>query len=403
MIPCESIRNLLSEFIDGELHVEQAEQVESHLGDCDECSMELQALRLVDQQLSGVLVIDDFDGKVLQATAAARNATTDISRIRSLRFAHWFGVFLAIAATLLLGFFFWPPSNSENVVLKEVAAHLVSATGPVEIWAADDEEWRTVLPSDAIALQDGMRVRTANAVRCEIRTKEQGKVRLDRECEIVVNDSQQLELVSGKLWCSAALDHKFNVNVPLHGSEQPVVAMFTCPSKSAFECESTPARVSCSTPAGPASDTPPALHLGEAHWPVQPGEKIVVDNAQAVSREPRSQAADLWQLPLLALSDDSRSELSGYLQKLLAPIGRSKVQHMNETQIQALGPAGAIPLLSFVVHEQDAERHLRRTAMRLAAETADDSAIPLLRQLTADGDATIASSAVRLLDKLAKS
>lgn len=155
-------------------------------------------------------------------------------------------------------------------------------------------------------------------------------------------------------------------------------------------------------PTGPRTERSCSNPVGEETWPVRPGQAIVVDSSQQMTREPRPGTADVWQLPLLAVSSDSRSELSSYLQELLAPIGRTKARHMNKTQIRALGPAGAIPLLSFVVHEQEADLHLRQTAMRLAAETADDSTIPMLRQLTTDEDSFIASRATKLLDGLTK-
>lgn len=409
MSPCESFRDLFSEFIDGELGVEQVQHVESHLGECDACRDELQAMRRIDQQLAGTLFIDDMDGKIRRA-AAACDATTCHSETEPGP-GVWVGIFAAIAASLLLGFFLWPrskPSVVKNdrveadvVEIDKVAARLVSSTGPVEIRAADEEQWRTVLPSEKAELRYGARVRTIDAACCEIQTKDQGKVRLDRDCEIVVNDSKQLELVTGKLWCSAPVDREIEVNVPMQQIGPPVVVMFTCPSKSVFQCESTPSRVTCSSPAGPKSDATPEIRVGEENWQVHPGQTIVVDNSREMSRRPRSQTANVWQLPLLAVSADSRSELCSYLQELLVPIGRSKARHMNETQIRALGPAGAIPLLSFVVHEQDADLHLRRTAMRLAAETADESAMPMLRQLTANEDSFIASTATRLLGKLA--
>ncbi|MEM7311516.1 MAG: zf-HC2 domain-containing protein [Planctomycetota bacterium] len=413
MNSCESIRDLMSEFIDGELDDGQIQNVESHLGECAACRDELQALRMVDQQLAKSLVIDDIDGKVLRA-AAACDSTTSATSTTTAGLGLRVGIVAAIAASLLLAFFLWTrdePSIVENDGVKPevvetamVAARLVNATGPVEIRAADEEQWRTVLPSEKTELPSGARVRTIAPASCEIQTAEQGKVRMDRDCEIVVNDSQQLELVSGKLWCSAPSDREFQINVPMQPQDgQPVVAMFTCPSKKEFQCESTPSNVSCSSPAGPESDEAPVVRLGEENWQVPPGQKIVVDRARQISREPLPQSANVWQLPLLAVSADTRSELSGYLHELLAPIGRTKVRHMNETQIRALGPAGAIPLLSFVLHEPDADLYLRRTAMRLAAETADESAIPILRELTKNQDEYIASSATRLLDKLAKS
>ena len=112
---------------------------------------------------------------------------------------------------------------------------------------------------------------------------------------------------------------------------------------------------------------------------------------------------DAWQLPLLALSRGSRRELHDSIQRLLAPIGMTKAQHLNETQIRALGPAGAIPLLAYVTEQpNDKDKFLRHTAMRLAVESADNSATALLSRLTSDNDPYIATQAQKALARIQK-
>ena len=69
------------------------------------------------------------------------------------------------------------------------------------------------------------------------------------DCEIVVNAPQQLELVNGKVWCSAPEDDDLEVSVPIRESTLPVVATLRCPTKSMFQCEATPSLASCSSAA----------------------------------------------------------------------------------------------------------------------------------------------------------
>ena len=398
---CESVRSLFSELIDGELGDTQVKAVEAHLGQCAMCRDEFQAIRQLDKQLAGVLVIDNVEEKIQQAFAAGNSTVGESDAATGAKFRRQIpslGIIGAIAALWLVAFFVWSLSNPPPVSIYHVVAHLVSATGPVEVRAANAQHWRTVLPPERIEIQNGARVRTGNAALCEIQTTGQGKVRMDRGCEIILNDSHDLELVAGKLWCSAPSHDALKVTVPIQQSDQPVMAMLTCPNATVLQCDATPSSVSCSRPPGSESNEAAEIHVGEQTWQIKPGQIVVVASSQEMTRGPRADTADVWQLPLLALSSDSRLELSSYLQRLLAPVGRTKARHMNEAQIRALGPAGAIPLLSFVLHEPGADSTLRRTAMRLVTETADESSIPMLRQLTTDEDPFIASRAANLLD-----
>lgn len=403
MNQCESIRELLSEMIDSELPDARLQSVESHLAECASCRDELRELSQLDRKLANVLVIDAVQEKIRRVSESSSAAKIDNHARRPTKSRiHWIGIVAAVAASLLLGFFVWPPNQMTPTLGTEIAAKLVSATGPVEILAAGNAQWQTIVPPNTMEIGIGSRIRTANSALCEIQTTSQGKVRMDGDCEVVFNDSRKLELVAGRLWCNAPADAALEVNVPIESKQSPTIATLTCPTKSSFQCEATPSSVSCSTPLDQDPKELAQFQVGKEKWQINPGQTVSINSSQQLTREPRNEAIDVWQLPLLAISANSRPELSDYLQKLLAPIGRSKARHMNEMQIRALGPAGALPLLSFVIHEPSGDQHLRKTAMRLANETADESTIPMLQQLTEDHDPWIASQAINLLERLEK-
>ena len=88
---------------------------------------------------------------------------------------------------------------------------------------------------------------------------------------------------------------------------------------------------------------------------------------------------------------------------LLAPIGRTKARHLHEQQIRALGPRGAIPLLTYAAGElSDDQLDLRRTAVSLAKDLADGRSIELLQQLSKDSDPYISGKAKATLERIAR-
>ena len=424
MISCDRVHELLSELLDGELPLELRMDVEQHLETCRACHDEFERWKKLNDRLSESLAIVGVDAKVAQIENLIKTRQPlDSSRVElrvdgntvelEARRADdvlrprrgpvvgpgnsqvVFRVAIAVSLAFALFWIFRDPGETRSAI----AARMVVATGPVQLKSLENNVWRTIASTDSVELSHGTHVRTIDDSLCELRTANQGKVRMNRDCEVIVNTPEQLELIQGKLWCSAPEDGKLEVIVPL----KEALATLRCPSSVALECEATPSYASCTSPGEGPMAGQAEVQLGNETWRVESGKTLVIEDSQTVSQRPSEPVNDTWQLPLLALSDETRGELRDSMRKLLAPIGRTKARHLNESQIRALGPAGALPLLAFIADEDSAaQRDLRRIAMFLAEETADETAIPWLRKLTSDDDDVIATRAAQLLAKLSK-
>ncbi len=412
MISCHEVRKQFSELLDLELASDLQDATHEHLAGCESCRAEYSHWKQLDQRLEKLLVLENVEQNIAQIQRLKQsNSTRSVPSPTATSPAHATSVWKKKAALIFLGSVvasicflvaqFGRDKNQDQAQQLPknrtiVAAKLVHATGPVELQREVDKSWLTVNVSDKPELEPGARLRTSATSLCEIETSSQGKVRMHYGCEVVVESPEKLTLVQGKIWCSAPKEKDIEVCLPI----KQEIAMFRCPTTQSLECQMTDTFASCSTPPSPSVANATQVELGREKWSVKPGQTLMIDQEYQISQK-RFSTGDAWQLPLLAAADSSTGELRRVMVRLLAPIGKSKVKHLNEQQILALGPPGAIPLLVFVLQEKrPANKELRHTAISLAATTADQSAIPLLKQLVTDADEYIAKTARDTLKKL---
>lgn len=431
MTTCVSIRPLLSALVDSELSADQAEAVRTHLESCDLCRKEWESLVSIDHQLSRVLsvpesaiarchniVTDSLEHDALWAGSRPQpNAAPTSPTIgTSPRTASWpvswpasgvwlgAGILAAAAAAILLLAQIQPDAGT-GVGEHAIIARLVRATGPVQVRKAGSSYWASVLPESQEPIHAGSRVRTSRQVLCELETVDQGRIRLNESAEVIMQQPDRLQLVSGQLWCQSPGDAAMEVDVEVSTAKikAPQIATMACPSSSEIQCVAESGFASCASVS--SANAASSFSTGSFSCAVAPGESVSVDAHENISRQDDLGSANkIWQLPLLAASGKADEELVASLSQLLAPIGMSKATHLNEQQLRALGPAGAIPLLVYATSESSQENpELRRKAVRLASNTADERSIALLRQLSADADPQIAKLASATLEGIAQS
>jgi hypothetical protein len=401
MSACQDIRRELSALLDCELPPGQAAAIEEHMRSCEVCRQQWEALQSVDGQLQRLLTIDDVAKNVVSIEQAAKvqPAASQSARGDGWR---WTAIMAAIAASIVLAVVAMRPAEQPQPVKPQVknAARLVRATGPVEVLSPGSDAWRSIESSPSYEVAQGARLRTGENVLCEVETIDQAKIRLNESAELVMHDARNLELVSGQVWLIASKSG-ISVDVRWEDEQTQQVATMTCPGESEFQCQVGDSFAACDSVS--AQNQQAQWAMGAYSCPVNPGETVSIDAQQNVERKVDGESASkVWQLPLLAVGTSGDPELLSSLNSLLAPIGMTKARHLNEDQIRRLGPKGAVPLLAYVLAESAPDQlRLRRTAIGIAAELADEGAIKLLQELTADPDPYISRTAQAALDKIA--
>ncbi len=402
MSACQDVRRELSALLDRELPPEKSAAVQDHLLSCQACQREWEALQSVDGQLQRLLAIDDVARQVasIQQAAKVQPAAFQSARGHWLR---WTAIVAAVAASIVFVAVVMRPAEQPQPVEARltIAAQVVRATGPIEILWPGADAWRLVDPPAGFQVAQGTRLRTGENVLCEVQTTDEGKIRLNESAELVMRDSHHLELIKGQVWLIASKPGT-SVDVRLQNEQTQRVATMTCPSGSEFQCQTGDSSAACDSVS--AQNQQAQWAMGAYSCPVNPGETVSIDAQQNVDRKvDRESTNKVWQLPLLAVGSSDNQELLSALNGLLAPIGMTKARHLNEEQIRRLGPQGAVPLLAYVLAESSPDQlPLRRTAIGIAADLADEGSIKLLQQLTADPDRYISQSAQAALKKIAR-
>jgi hypothetical protein len=403
MNDCERILPLLSALMDGELAEDESRDTLSHLQSCDACRNEWQTLQELDAKLKQSLVVFDWESK--SSAIAHPPEVRTVRATAGWQLKHWASALIAVAAVLMIAVLpsVFKSVNDKSTVSPELAAvaRLVRATGPVQLLSPGASDWTDVSADSHDSLFAGSRLKTSNDVVCEFETSTSGIIRLNKSAEMVLRNPNQVELLSGQLWCFAPNDSGIDVDVFVNSAESSEIAVFSCPSASEIQCESTNDRWCYNSVS--AANAQARITIGDFSCEVAPGETVSIDSANQVDRSQNTDSATkVWQLPLLTMDGRATRELLSLLNHVLAPIGMTKAMHLNEQQIRQLGPAGAIPLLAYAATESSPERlALRQTAIRLAADLADENAIELLESLQTDNDAFIAEVAKKALARIA--
>ncbi|MDA1180030.1 MAG: zf-HC2 domain-containing protein [Planctomycetota bacterium] len=401
---CDQFLSLFSALIDGELTDEETCATETHLQSCEACRREWQSLQHLDGQLAQHLIVRDVASK---ADAISRATEIQASR-RSLdwNLSSWISLVAAVAAALLLLVlpFLWSDKgrSGTSITTTQVVARLVRSTGPVQVLPPGASHWTEVNADSHNLLFVGSRLRTGKGVVCEFETTAKGTIRVNKSAELMLRDPRQVELVSGQLWCLAPEDDSINLDVAVKKFDPNAFATFRCPSKSEVQCEAVNDGGHYDSVSTANAQT--SVTVGDFSCVVCPGEVVTIDSANRVDRaDSADSASKIWQLPLLAVGGRADGELVSLLNHVLAPIGSTKIMHLNERQIRQLGPLGSIPLLAYTITETSPE-HLkyRHTAIRLASELADQRATPLLESLLSDPDHYVADLARKTLARILK-
>ncbi len=443
---CPQALPLLSTHLDGELTPEERAALEAHLAYCADCRAATEELRLQDAKLRRAFT-----------PRRARAATVADRVIASLQnqgtgqtgWLPWLASPLALAAGVLIAVVsvdLWRPQREdpegqlahltkerealanerktfgdlvqqrqqldkekievgqaktelakekkdlaiERDLLAKQQIQLVVATGAVEVLTSGKKDWQP-MPTGG-TLPPGTRVRTGPKARCEFRTPDNSEVRLNTNTELVFHSHRQLELAQGQVWSNVAGEQEpYQVKVPQ--ADATITALGT-----QFDVQSESDEALVTVVQGM---TKVEVKGGEEFLKV--GEQVKIVNGKV---EGKTEVRDLvmatsWIHELLTLKGRDNEELVKRLDDILAQIGRSKIDHLYEREILALGDHSIVPLFRYVQSDLSRkEQHKRITAARLFARVARSWSIHDLIVLLGDEEPDIRFFAAKALGRI---
>ncbi|MGI9472225.1 MAG: anti-sigma factor family protein [Rubripirellula sp.] len=403
MMKCDSCEPQLSAYIDGELAADTHDELKNHLDQCEVCRRQLDDLREIDVELQRLALPESGVERVIAALNQVNDhSTRPDTAARFPSFGPW-ALVAAVAACTLLVLAMNPSMEPRKqiipVVATPVAGQLVRATGSVEVLPPGAESWHWIESTMSPSVQNGSRIRTSSSVACEIETADETLIRMNSAAELILHEANRMEVVEGQVWCRAPQRKPFHVDIldPFSGS-MPALMTMTCPEDSEYQWTVSASQSECQS----LSKAQAEIGGPDFRCPVGPGESVVVKGDQQVERRNlNATRATLWQLPLLAVTPTSKDELRRRLEPILIGIGSTKVGYLTEQQIRRLGPSGAIPLLAYVQSADPInDQEPRRTAMRIATEVVDQTAMTRLQELTRDRDSVVAQLAEDAVKRL---
>jgi len=293
--------------------------------------------------------------------------------------------------------------------VKPSLARFVASTGSVEVRQSSQAEWSEVCDLNSFRCPSGTEVRTPAGVCCELETGDRCTIRLNEATELAIRSPHEIELRSGQVWCSATSSAelqvvaatfprtKSNVNPP---NANPF-ACWTCPANGSLISEVDSVgncRVQCAN-----GDV--HVSLGETKQRLKQGEIARFDNGRLRIESHHADALLMttWMQPLLVLKGHENPELGDRVNRLLANLGRSKLEHLYEDEIRGLGEFATLPLLRFVQSEashQTPDQRLR--AMLIFTDIAPSWLVGDLIGLLADREPQVRVQAALALERLTR-
>ncbi len=429
-IDCERMEALISASIDREISVADARDLAAHLDACESCRELAERCRAHDRQLREAFADRERAAEAFGERLAASFASAPTPRA-------WSDWVLPVAASLAIGFFLgWivvsaarpdqPPSLADpsgiepspsqpgasgpsvppSAPTPEPAAveptprvaisvddpriaSLAFATGPVEIHAGDDGEWRALELGAAVPA--GARIRSAPETLCEIRNAEGSLVRLDRGTEVRLVSARSWELTRGRI---ASTVVRGSTPFDVRAADALVTALGT-----RFQvARSRGASVQVAVFEGSTR-----IESNRAARVLRRGERAVVGETIRVSAMDRQQLAlaASWTNALLALEERDGAELEERLDELLAGVGKSKMNLLLEQEIRELGSSCVVPLLRYIESSRSLENPVKRVkAARIVSDFATEASIDDLIHLLADRDEGVRVPVARALERL---
>lgn len=408
---CADFEPRLNALVDGELAADDRAALDEHLASCEECRRTLEAIRAQHLHLEATFATQRRATEALAdriVLAARPRRGPSLFRLVSS------GAGAAAAAVLLCITLFQQRQvadlherltvaenscqalerqlHAPKVEAKLPVARLAVATGAVECRSTPQGDWEAVGPGRG--LDEGSWVRTADRSKCSFDCADGTELRLNGATEIRLEKPRAVRLARGEIYTRVAKDP----------------APYTVTTDQAtIEALGT----SLDIVHRPAQSTILTVVEGNARM----GGVAVPAGAQAVASGYLCRVVDgqvqapvaayelslltKWVNEIVALKGKDSPELQVRVNQLLAQIGRTKMEHLAEGEIRALGDHAALPLARYIQSPESlGDPRRRRDAARILADLASAPSVPDFVALAADGDAEVRAQAARGLQRL---
>jgi hypothetical protein len=398
---CEQARTQISARLDREIGPDEQTALEAHLAQCAEC-----------RELAADLALQDADLRRAFATrrqAAEAVAERVIGQLRpatrpSVFRASWLAMLVSAAAGFLLAaviFRPWqgvpPTTNGKPIGHGSVAhasqksvAQLAYASGPIEMLRSGEREWTRMQTGEAV--DEGTRVRTGPAGRCEFRTLDGSLVRCNDGTELLFQTNRAFELAGGQIW-SQVEESEVPFQVRVVREAATVTALGT-----QFDIASGSTETLLTVIRG-------STRVDGKGWQevVHKGQKATIEHGalKGTAKVRDLVAATTWVDEILKLKGPDNPELAARMNDLLAQIGEGKVTYMHEKEILQLGTHCVLPLTQFIESDRSRSDSFKRlNAARILAKIAQPWSVPDLIQLLGDNDGDVRYYAAKALERL---
>jgi hypothetical protein len=417
---CQEFTSQLQAWLAGETDDMTARALETHLNHCADC------LALLERENAEGQDIPLLRTALAEPAAVARVAEQAIAEIgqskpdsatASLRSAHW-STWLTPLLTLVAGFLlavFVLPRPEKNVdpappIALPVppqppapVAHLVSATGPVEMFDEQSQNWVAIQSDKIKSLRcpTDTRVRTTADVRCELKTSDGCVIRLNDHTEVTLRGSSSIELSQGQVWCRSPGATQLEVRVADVSNKQQKKSEL-----STLWCVGPSCVMTGIQPAGEVqvvnAEGEINLRTTSGQQRLDPGQVAEISGGEIKpARRVDPVLSTRWMQPLLIQRGPDDAELKQRVDTLLAQIGRTKISTLYEQEIRTLGEHGVLPLVRFVQSPLGKEDPARRSAaMEIVADLAPVWLIPDLIDLLENPDPYVRRQAAATLERL---
>jgi hypothetical protein len=417
---CAEFQSRLAAWLAGETDDVVTAGLEAHLTSCAHCQATLESANEEEQALRSALaepqVAERVAGRAKEQIQSVQVPTKPLPT-HSNPWRLWFIPLLTAAAGFLLAMVILPrtspnvpgpQANPPSVPVPPpppVVAHLVAATGTVERFDDQKQDWVPIDHTKAFACPSDSRIRTMPDVRCEFKTGDGCVIRLNDKTEVTLLGSSSIELRQGQVWCRSPQEASLEVRVattPATGSPpqsktaQPT--MWSLGPSSVATCTEKAGQVQVVSAEGEVN-----LRTAAGEQRLGPGQVAEISGGQVITPGIRVDPllATSWMQPLLVSRGADNPELQQRVDTLLAEIGRAKIATLYEQEIRSLGEHAVLPLVRFIQSPLAAEDPRRRLdAMRLTADLAPVWMIPDLIDLLEDREPYVRSMSAATLYRL---